>query len=37
VDMLIASLQKLSVDDRRHVAALVESLLDRRDGPETDN
>ncbi|MHA6762491.1 helix-turn-helix domain-containing protein [Streptacidiphilus sp. PAMC 29251] len=37
VDMLIASLQKLSVDDRRHVAALVESLLDRRDGPEADN
>ncbi|MEY9962987.1 transcriptional regulator with XRE-family HTH domain [Streptacidiphilus sp. MAP12-16] len=38
VDVLIASLQKLSVDDRRHVAALVESLLDRRTGPaETDN
>ena len=35
VDVLIASLQKLSVDDRRHVAALVESLLDRRGGPET--
>jgi len=34
VDVLIASLQKLSVDDRRHVAALVESLLDRRSGPE---
>ncbi len=33
VDVLIASLQKLSVDDRRHVAALVESLLDRRGGP----
>ncbi|MFC1415202.1 helix-turn-helix domain-containing protein [Streptacidiphilus cavernicola] len=32
VDVLIASLQKLSVDDRRHVAALVESLLDRRGG-----
>ena len=31
VDVLIASLQKLSVDDRRHVAALVESLLDRGD------
>ena len=29
VDLLIASLQKLSPDDRRHVAALVESLLDR--------
>jgi transcriptional regulator with XRE-family HTH domain len=29
VDLLIASLQKLSADDRRHVAALVESLLDR--------
>jgi len=29
VDLLIASLQKLSSDDRRHVAALVESLLDR--------
>lgn len=29
VDVLIASLQKLSPDDRRHVAALVESLLDR--------
>jgi transcriptional regulator with XRE-family HTH domain len=37
VDVLIASLQKLSVDDRRHVAALVESLLDRRGGPETDS
>ena len=36
VDVLIASLQKLSVDDRRHVAALVESLLDRRDGPAAD-
>ncbi|MEZ0091307.1 helix-turn-helix domain-containing protein [Streptacidiphilus sp. EB129] len=36
VDVLIASLQQLSVDDRRHVAALVESLLDRKgrgDGP----
>jgi transcriptional regulator with XRE-family HTH domain len=29
VDLLIASVQKLSSDDRRHVAALVESLLDR--------
>ena len=29
VDLLIASVQKLSTDDRRHVAALVESLLDR--------
>ncbi|MEU5594664.1 helix-turn-helix transcriptional regulator [Streptomyces sp. NPDC020298] len=29
VDVLIASVQKLSADDRRHVAALVESLLDR--------
>ncbi|MFE3035917.1 helix-turn-helix domain-containing protein [Streptomyces canus] len=29
VDLLIASLQKLSPDDRRHVTALVESLLDR--------
>lgn len=37
VDVLIASLQKLSVDDRRHVAALVESLLDRRAVPESDN
>ena len=37
VDVLIASLSKLSVDDRRHVAALVESLLDRRGGPETDS
>ncbi|MFC1413825.1 helix-turn-helix domain-containing protein [Streptacidiphilus sp. N1-12] len=36
VDVLIASLQKLSVDDRRHVAALVESLLDRRGGPAAD-
>jgi transcriptional regulator with XRE-family HTH domain len=34
VDVLIASLQKLSVDDRRHVAALVESLLDRGDRTE---
>jgi transcriptional regulator with XRE-family HTH domain len=40
VDVLIASLQKLSMDDRRHVAALVESLLgksDRTDGQETDD
>ncbi|MEU0039509.1 MULTISPECIES: helix-turn-helix transcriptional regulator [unclassified Streptomyces] len=29
VDLLIASVQQLSVDDRRHVAALVESLLGR--------
>jgi transcriptional regulator with XRE-family HTH domain len=29
VDVLIASVQRLSADDRRHVAALVESLLDR--------
>lgn len=29
VDLLIASVQKLSADDRRHVAALVESLLGR--------
>lgn len=28
-DVLIASLQQLSAEDRRHVAALVESLLDR--------
>jgi transcriptional regulator with XRE-family HTH domain len=38
VDVLIASLQKLSMDDRRHVAALVESLLgkgDRTEGQET--
>ncbi|MGI5455424.1 transcriptional regulator [Streptomyces sp. CA-249302] len=31
VDLLIASVQKLSSDDRRHVAALVESLLDRKE------
>jgi transcriptional regulator with XRE-family HTH domain len=36
VDVLIASLQKLSVDDRRHVAALVESLLDRPSSPNAD-
>ncbi|MEU6243235.1 helix-turn-helix transcriptional regulator [Streptomyces sp. NPDC047024] len=29
VDLLIASVQQLSSDDRRHVAALVESLLGR--------
>ncbi|MFD9796359.1 helix-turn-helix domain-containing protein [Streptomyces sp. NPDC059070] len=29
VDLLIASLQRLSASDRRHVAALVESLLNR--------
>ncbi|MET7681937.1 helix-turn-helix transcriptional regulator [Streptomyces sp. NPDC005423] len=29
VDLLIASVQRLSSADRRHVAALVESLLDR--------
>jgi transcriptional regulator with XRE-family HTH domain len=29
VDLLIASVQQLSADDRRHVAALVESLLGR--------
>ena len=29
VDVLIASLQQLSAQDRRHVAALVESLLER--------
>lgn len=29
VNVLIASLQQLSAQDRRHVAALVESLLDR--------
>lgn len=33
VDLLIASVQKLSADDRRHVAALVESLLDRTPKP----
>jgi hypothetical protein len=31
-DLLIASVQRLSADDRQHVAALVESLLARR-GP----
>jgi HEAT repeat protein len=29
VDVLIASVQRLSSEDRRHVAALVESLLNR--------
>ena len=42
VDVLIASLQKLSIDDRRHVAALVESLLGKggpngRPGPNSQN
>jgi transcriptional regulator with XRE-family HTH domain len=37
VDVLIASLQKLSVDDRRHVAALVESRLHRGDHQQADN
>ncbi|MER6125507.1 helix-turn-helix transcriptional regulator [Streptomyces sp. NPDC001795] len=32
VDVLIASVQRLSAEDRRHVAALVESLLNR--GPD---
>ncbi|MGW2516550.1 helix-turn-helix domain-containing protein [Streptomyces sp. NPDC001617] len=36
VDLLIASVQKLSSDDRRHVAALVESLLDRSTPRTTD-
>ncbi|MEU9475331.1 helix-turn-helix transcriptional regulator [Streptomyces sp. NPDC048191] len=36
VDLLIASVQQLSSEDRRHVAALVESLLGRsaRSAPE---
>ncbi|MEV6115793.1 helix-turn-helix transcriptional regulator [Streptomyces sp. NPDC052109] len=36
VDLLIASVQQLSAEDRRHVAALVESLLGRsaRPAPE---
>jgi transcriptional regulator with XRE-family HTH domain len=34
VDVLIASLQQLSTQDRRHVAALVESLLERGRQPE---
>lgn len=29
VDLLMASLQQLSADDRRHVTALVDSLLER--------
>ncbi|WP_433450839.1 helix-turn-helix transcriptional regulator [Streptomyces sp. CA-142005] len=33
VDLLIASVQQLSAEDRRHVAALVESLLGRSAGP----
>ncbi|MEV7981469.1 helix-turn-helix transcriptional regulator [Streptomyces sp. NPDC086519] len=33
VALLIASVQKLSADDRRHVTALVESLLDRSPRP----
>jgi transcriptional regulator with XRE-family HTH domain len=32
VDVLIASVQRLSAEDRRHVAALVESLLNRSPG-----
>ena len=35
VDVLIASLHQLSVDDRRHVAALVESLLGRTGRPQS--
>jgi transcriptional regulator with XRE-family HTH domain len=35
VDVLIASLQQLSAQDRRHVAALVESLLERGRQPGT--
>jgi transcriptional regulator with XRE-family HTH domain len=34
VDMLIASVQQLSAEDRKHVAALVESLLDRTRKPD---
>ncbi|MEU6095216.1 transcriptional regulator [Streptomyces sp. NPDC047079] len=33
VDVLIASVQRLSAEDRRHVAALVESLLQRDSDP----
>ncbi|WP_089102270.1 MULTISPECIES: helix-turn-helix domain-containing protein [Streptomyces] len=33
VALLIASVQQLSADDRRHVTALVESLLDRSSRP----
>ncbi|MFE3169004.1 helix-turn-helix transcriptional regulator [Streptomyces sp. NPDC059224] len=36
VALLIASVQKLSADDRRHVTALVESLLDRSSRPAKD-
>ncbi|MFD4508736.1 helix-turn-helix domain-containing protein [Streptomyces sp. NPDC058457] len=36
VALLIASVQKLSADDRRHVTALVESLLDRSSRPAGD-
>ncbi|MFI8351510.1 helix-turn-helix domain-containing protein [Streptomyces sp. NPDC085596] len=36
VDLLIASVQRLSSDDRRHVAALVESLLGRPAKPDPD-
>ena len=32
VDVLIASVQRLSAEDRRHVTALVESLLNRSPG-----
>ncbi len=35
VDLLIASVQRLSADDRRHVTALVESLLER--APKNDS
>ncbi|MBR7835807.1 helix-turn-helix transcriptional regulator [Actinospica durhamensis] len=35
VDLLMASLQQLSADDRRHVTALVESLLERNRGAAT--
>ena len=34
VDVLIASVQQLSPENRRHVAALVESLLERSRHPE---
>jgi transcriptional regulator with XRE-family HTH domain len=37
VDLLIASVQQLSADDRRHVAALVESLLGRSAQPAPEN
>ena len=32
VDLLMASLQQLTAEDRRHVTALVESMLERRRG-----